>query len=151
MTADWLTWLPSMAVAGSVALLGLALGFLISLGRLRSLRNLVEAQSAICEARFRKLESQLDRSAEDGSRQIRQIRGALLQLGLHTGQGASSVERSSKFSIDKKHQVISLAEKGLDAQEICRRLHVNRGETELYLDLREYVRAVEKGNHQQNL
>jgi len=49
--------------------------------------------------------------------------------------------RPSNSTLDRKHQVVSLAQMGLDVKKISRRLRMSQGETELLLGLKERYRA----------
>lgn len=52
-----------------------------------------------------------------------------------------SVEPEGGSRLDKKHQVVSLAQKGLDSRDISRKLRLPLGETELLLGLWENFAA----------
>lgn len=43
--------------------------------------------------------------------------------------------------LERRHQVLTLARKGVSAEEISRRLNIPKGEAELILSLRKYVDA----------
>ena len=44
--------------------------------------------------------------------------------------------------LERRHQVLTLARKGVALEEIARRLHIPRGEAELILSLRKYIERV---------
>jgi DNA-binding NarL/FixJ family response regulator len=41
--------------------------------------------------------------------------------------------------LERRHQVLTLARKGVSLEEIARRLHIPKGEAELILNLRKYI------------
>lgn len=53
------------------------------------------------------------------------------------------------FNLDKKHHVVSLAQKGLDSEDISRRLRIYQGETELVLGLKQYLNSLGSGEQRQ--
>ena len=82
------------------------------------------------KARFAFLESAQSES-------LRDISLAVGRIGL--GQ-ISSIESEDlqPTALDKKHHVLSLAERGLTSGQISRKLGLNKGETELVLGLKRY-------------
>jgi len=62
---------------------------------------------------------------------ISDIEGKVVELSVPSSDGSLPLER--------RHQVLTLARKGLSAVEIARRLHMPKGEAELLLSLRKYA------------
>ncbi|HLV00014.1 MAG TPA: hypothetical protein VKZ59_02020 [Acidobacteriota bacterium] len=52
----------------------------------------------------------------------------------------STTELPPGSSLEKKHRVISLAQRGLDPEDIARQLNIYRGEAELVLSLSRYFK-----------
>jgi hypothetical protein len=48
--------------------------------------------------------------------------------------------RSSATALDRRHRVLALARKGVDLEEISKRLNIPEGEAQLILNLRKYMR-----------
>lgn len=66
-------------------------------------------------------------------------------LEARTGGDTAPGPAASDFNtLDKRHHVISLAERGLNLDEITKKLHIPEGEAELIINLRRYERGRKK-------
>ena len=83
------------------------------------------------------LESRLASREKAQSESFRDIGLAVGRMGLGQVPSVES-EELQPTGLDKKHYVLSLAERGLTSGEISRKLGLNKGETELVLGLKKY-------------
>ncbi len=97
------------------------------------------------QRRFQRLQRQLSRSAEDMlqmaelqvdaykrfSRHLAEVEDRLFHLAVPSAD--------SPLPLGRRHQVVTLAKKGLGAEEIADRLKMPRGEAELILNLRRFM------------
>jgi hypothetical protein len=67
------------------------------------------------------------------SRHLNDIEGKVLDFSVPASEGALPLER--------RHQVLTLARKGIAIDEIARRLSMPKGEVDLILSLRNFVKA----------
>ncbi len=67
------------------------------------------------------------------SKDLSDIEERVLDLSVPSAEATPPLER--------RHQVLTLARKGVALDEIARRLHMPRGEAELILNLRKYIDA----------
>ena len=89
----------------------------------RQLRQLSEAMCEMAETQIK--------AYEKVSVNIGDIEERMLDLAVPAADSAPPLER--------RHQVLALANKGVALEEIVRRLNIPRGEAELILGLRKYV------------
>lgn len=101
----------------------------------------------IWQRRFLALKQEMERFADD------LLQAVELQSELHRriSRGLSEVEgRILEWSapssetpppLERRHQVLTLARKGISADEIARRLNLPKGETDLIMSLRKYMDA----------
>ncbi len=82
----------------------------------------------------------LESAQKNSMSEMRRVLGRMELRGL-----SSALSRQpAGFSLDKKHHVLTLAQKGMRTEEIADRLKMYQGETELVLGLKEY--AASRGN-----
>ena len=67
------------------------------------------------------------------SRHLNDIEGKVLNLSVPSSEGSRPLER--------RHQVLTLTRKGIAVDEIARRLSMPKGEVDLILSLRKFVKA----------
>ncbi len=100
-----------------------------------------------CERRLRVLE----RNLRDSSEALGQLMD--MQMSEHrwiSGNFGDIEERILNLTVpetelarplDRRHQVLTMSRRGLGLDEITKRLNIPRGEAELILNLRDYVRG----------
>ncbi len=130
-----------------VLLLGIAFlaAFQCLLFRILSARQRRAAEQLFqrMEARIRalgdkeraELEARLERFREEQHRSFESFRIRLAEGELRKQIGSTRADCASVGRLDKRHQVMSLAQMGFDSRDISRKLRLSRGETELLLGL----------------
>lgn len=86
--------------------------------------------------KLRRIEQQLAEAAQG----LLGLCQAMERLDRHKDYMAPAENEAKLNWLDKRHHVLSLANRGLSCQQIAERLHVARGEVELFLNL-ERLRA----------
>jgi hypothetical protein len=124
---------------------GLASYRLISRQRKRTERRLQEVQERT-ERRLQVLEAELTLARQEQGERLQEMRSQITRLELRGTGTYDRFQKTTGVGLDKKHQVFSLARKGLGAEDISKQLNLYRGETELVLSLRRYCGHPEKKN-----
>ena len=98
--------------------------------------------------RFSALKQELTRLSED----LLQMADLQADLYHHVHRDLTKIEEKvldmsvpssdAPPPLERRHQVLTLARKGVALEEIARRLHIPRGEAELILSLRKYIERV---------
>lgn len=130
-------------VIGMVILVAgqLILGRSYRSGQERQLTRTVQ----LMEARIRR-SIELERSQLEGRFQglcgeqkaaFEQLQASLAEKELRSRARLESPQFGTGSRLEKRHQVLALAQMGMDSRDISRKLRLSRGETELLLGLRE--------------
>jgi hypothetical protein len=98
------------------------------------------------EAERNELEVKLLRLSEEQRQGIESLKSSFLESELRRQTGPARPDGPSGGRLDKRHQVMSLAQMGLDSRDISRKLRLSRSETELLLGLGECFRTTEAPN-----
>lgn len=113
----------------------------------RGLDNLLQTLDGrirrFSETERSELEFLLQRLAEEQRQNLDALRNRLVENELRQQAGLTRSDCLSGGRLDKRHQVMSLAQMGFDSRDISRKLRLSRGETELLLGLCERFRNVE--------
>ena len=88
--------------------------------------------------RIRQLEEEAASFQHEQSDRWSEIRNAIARLEFRSRGASERMQRPSMVVLDKKHQVCSLARKGLATEEISKKLNLYNGETELVLGLKNF-------------
>ena len=130
-------WVLAAGVVGGllvqIVLFGLLHGYL-SRRLFRNVRKGLQECTGAVESLNSRMET-LEKSHRDSLAQVKEHTRRLTAKPLPP----SAPPDSRRFGIDKKHQVVSLAKKGLGSADISRRLRIYQGEADLVLGLREYM------------
>lgn len=95
------------------------------------------------EAERSELVVHLRRLGEEQRQSTEALKNHFLESELRRYTGSTHSDCPSGGRLDKRHQVMSLAQMGLDSRDISRKLRLSRGETELLLGLCERFRTME--------
>jgi hypothetical protein len=96
----------------------------------RRLRRLTQEVARMSEDLLQMAELQME-IYRRVSRDLSDIEDRVLDLTVPSADAPPALER--------RHQVLTLARKGVALEEIARRLHIPKGEAELILNLRKYI------------
>jgi len=88
--------------------------------------------------RIHKLEEDAAHFQREQSDLWSEIRNTIARLEFRSHGASERMQRHSMVGLDKKHQVCSLARKGLATEEISKKLNLYMGETELVLGLKNF-------------
>ncbi len=138
--ADFIS-IEATSIAIPYLLLGLFFALLlvcISIRRAQTkISRLLADLKEIRELAESKLESRLGSLEKAHGEKLKALQVTLGRIGL----GPASSNESQDFrptGLDKKHHVLSLAERGLNSGEISQKLGLRKGETELVLGLQRH-------------
>lgn len=141
------------AGAHSAWVLLLAVLFFALCFQLVLIRRLVRGSSSQLRAALQKLQDESRQTSDDLDEKIQNLhksqeeswsetRRALGRIELRALPSATG-EKSRGNGLDKKHHIVSLAQRGVKPGDISKRLKVYPGETELVLGLTEYFSNLE--------
>ncbi len=85
-----------------------------------------------------KLEARLGSLEKTHAEKLKALQVTLGRIGLGQAAPSNTSEDFLPTGLDKKHHVLSLAERGLTSGEISQKLGLRRGETELVLGLQRH-------------
>lgn len=102
--------------------------------RRKDLMRIAEMRNEFAEA-IRELVTWSEHAYKDLSREVKRLQDQLAE------RARPDDVQTSFNNLDKRSHVISLAEKGLDLDEISQRLNVPKGEAELIINLKKYKKA----------
>jgi len=140
---DWATSLDS--TSGWAVALALIVVVQWGLHRVASRRQKQELVQLACRLESRLKESgesewgvvqaRIKSFCEEQQEALDQLRLSLAETELRRRSGTIGQDSNSVARLDKRHQVLALAQMGFDSRDIAKKLRLSRGETELMLGL----------------
>jgi hypothetical protein len=114
----------------------------------RRMRSAVDKYGLLCRAMSGELDGRFSALAQEQKESMGEVRRLVGRMELRRISGNFS-KTTRAFDLDKKHHVVSLAQRGLDAADISKKLKIYQGETELVLGLKDYA-ANRESSHERN-
>jgi hypothetical protein len=147
-----LTGLPADVIwaglLGLVFLLQTLFGwFLLRRGEMRLLAA-VERYGALYRAMQGDIQQRFSSLALEHKDSMTELRRLMGRMELRRLSGSFG-KTTRAFDLDKKHHVVTLAQRGLNTADISKKLKIYQGETELVLGLKDYVTNRET-SHERN-
>ena len=113
----------------------------------RSFQTLARRFKTSMDYTARNLISQVEQLEALQTESFKGVDAKLSRVEMRSLSDATRVKKASSSPLDRKHQVVSLAQMGLDSKGISRRLRLSQGEAELLLGLKErYSAEIEDEN-----
>lgn len=124
-----------------------SIGYFLCLGAVVLIASLGIAVHLIWRRRFLALQEEMKRFSDD----LLQVVELQSDIYRRMCRGLTDVEEKvlelsvpssdAPLPLERRHQVLTLARKGVSVDEMARRLNMPRGEAELILSLRKYMEA----------
>jgi hypothetical protein len=140
-----------ITLAGLLALVFLLqalIGWILLRRSERRLHSAIERYGALYRAMqgdFQQRFSDLALEQKESMADVKRLVGRM-ELRRLSGNFAKTTR---PFDLDKKHHVVTLAQRGLNTADISKKLKIYQGETELVLGLKDYV-ANRETSHERN-